>query len=66
MEWELYCSEMCKRLQNTINTGKECLKCKHCTLDETKKSKIIVKCAARDTEYNFGQIIPCGDMEKNK
>lgn len=50
----------------TITAGSECVGCKFYTLDESDKSKLKVKCAARDKEYMYGQRISCEDKEKLK
>ena len=50
----------------TITAGSECVGCKFYTLDESDKSKLKVKCAARDKIYSYGQRISCEDKEKVK
>ena len=46
-----------------INTS-ECEFCKHGTLDESNKAKIIVECAIKNKKYIYGQCIPCENKEK--
>lgn len=48
----------------TINT-KDCERCKYCTLDESNKAVIKIKCSAHDKEYYYGQRIECEGFEKS-
>lgn len=42
-----------------IIVGKDCEKCIHGTIDDSSKSKTIIKCTARNKSYIWGQSIPC-------
>ena len=46
--------------QKVICTS-ECPECIHCTLDNSKKSKVLVQCGARNKTYIYGQNVPCDD-----
>lgn len=49
-----------------INTD-ECEKCKHGTIDDSDKARVMVICKIKNKKYYYGQCIPCEYMErKNK
>ena len=49
-----------------INTD-ECEKCKHGTIDDSNKARVMVICKIKNKKYYYGQCIPCEYMErKNK
>lgn len=37
----------------------ECVKCAHSTIDDTDKSKVIIRCEAKGKEYIYGQYVEC-------
>ena len=43
----------------------ECVKCTHSTIDDTDKSKVIIRCEAKGKEYIYGQYVEC-DLKKRK
>ena len=52
--------------QTTIITTDECEQCIYCTLDESDKSKIIIKCSMKEREYIWGRCIPCNFRKVRK
>lgn len=40
-------------------TTDECEDCVHGVIEEISKSRVMVKCNARDKVYHYGQCIPC-------
>lgn len=51
---------------NMIIAGKECESCAYSNIDDSNKSKIIIKCKARNKVYLWGQCIPCNDKKQNR
>ena len=52
-----------KNMSNIICTS-ECVNCKYCTLDDSDRANIRVKCQIKQKEYIYGQKIPCDNYKK--
>lgn len=50
-------------MSNIICTS-ECVNCKYCTLDDSDRANIRVKCQIKQKEYIYGQKIPCDNYKK--
>lgn len=54
---------MAKEIEVQI-IGEYCEDCRHATIIEESKSKVIVHCGARDKDYIWGKCVPCNDKSK--
>lgn len=51
---------------SVLIAGKDCEKCKYCTLDESNSARIKVECSAKNKTYYWGQAIPSCEFQTRK